>query len=146
MPTIRIDDDVYAWLKSLATPFEDTPNTVLRRIAGLDGTICHMPRVHAEQAKVRDETPTEVKDRVVGRTTGKYLNELWNVGAAHALYHHDGTFYENLRTFPGALFDYHGFVVFQNEAEYTSCPYLNIGEKLNVHQGIKSIPRYKSIR
>jgi negative regulator of replication initiation len=36
MPTIRIDDEVYAWLQSQARPFEDTPNSVLRRIAGLD--------------------------------------------------------------------------------------------------------------
>lgn len=31
MPTIRIDDDVWSYLKSKATPFEDTPNDVLRR-------------------------------------------------------------------------------------------------------------------
>lgn len=36
MPTIRIDDDVYAWLQNLARPFEDTPNSVLRRIAKLN--------------------------------------------------------------------------------------------------------------
>jgi hypothetical protein len=36
MPTIRIDDDVYAWLQNLARPFEDTPNSVLRRIATLN--------------------------------------------------------------------------------------------------------------
>jgi hypothetical protein len=39
VPTIRIDDEVYAWLQQQATrPFEDTPNTVLRRIAGLDAS------------------------------------------------------------------------------------------------------------
>jgi len=36
MPTIRIDDEVYAWLQNLARPFEDTPNSVLRRIAKLN--------------------------------------------------------------------------------------------------------------
>ena len=36
MPTIRIDDEVYAWLQAQAKPFEDTPNTVLRRIAALE--------------------------------------------------------------------------------------------------------------
>ncbi len=34
-PTIRIDDEVYTWLQSQARPFEDTPNSVLRRISGL---------------------------------------------------------------------------------------------------------------
>lgn len=36
MPTIRIDDQVYEWLQTQAKPFEDTPNTVLRRIANLE--------------------------------------------------------------------------------------------------------------
>jgi|ERR1700733_10958551 len=31
MPTIRIDNEVWSYLKSKATPFEDTPNDVLRR-------------------------------------------------------------------------------------------------------------------
>lgn len=35
MPTIRIDDEVYEWLQKMARPFEDTPNSVLRRVAGL---------------------------------------------------------------------------------------------------------------
>jgi hypothetical protein len=35
-PTIRIDDDVYKWLQTQAIPFEDNPNSVLRRLAGLD--------------------------------------------------------------------------------------------------------------
>lgn len=32
MPTIRIDDDVFQGLKSMAEPFTDTPNTVIRRL------------------------------------------------------------------------------------------------------------------
>lgn len=30
--TIRIDNEVYAWLQSKATPFKDGPNNVLRRM------------------------------------------------------------------------------------------------------------------
>lgn len=37
-PTIRIDEEVYSWLQSQAKPFEDTPNTVLRRLAKLDAS------------------------------------------------------------------------------------------------------------
>jgi Restriction Enzyme Adenine Methylase Associated len=33
--TIRIDDEVYAKLQSLAEPFVDTPNSALRRLLGL---------------------------------------------------------------------------------------------------------------
>jgi hypothetical protein len=35
-PTIRIDDEVYAWLQGQARAFEDTPNSVLRKLAKLD--------------------------------------------------------------------------------------------------------------
>lgn len=33
---IRVDDDVWGELKARAEPFEDNPNTVLRRVFGLD--------------------------------------------------------------------------------------------------------------
>jgi len=36
MPTIRIDDEVFAGLQEKATPLVDTPNTVLRRMLGLE--------------------------------------------------------------------------------------------------------------
>ena len=32
MPTIRVDEDVFAGLQKLATPFVDTPNSVIRRL------------------------------------------------------------------------------------------------------------------
>ncbi|MDR7549480.1 MAG: winged helix-turn-helix domain-containing protein [Armatimonadota bacterium] len=36
MPNIRIDREVYTFLKGHAEPFVDTPNSVLRRLLGLD--------------------------------------------------------------------------------------------------------------
>lgn len=36
-PTIRVDDEVYAFLQSRAEAFVDTPNRVLRRLLGLSG-------------------------------------------------------------------------------------------------------------
>jgi hypothetical protein len=39
MPTIRLDDDVFAGLKSLAEPFVDTPNTVIRRLLQARGAL-----------------------------------------------------------------------------------------------------------
>ena len=74
--------------------------------------------------------------------TGKELNELWGVGARHALYHADGTWYHRLREFPGALFDANGYVVFQTREDYLGCGYLQIGEHTNVPGGISSIPGY----
>lgn len=35
-PTIRIDNDVWTYLKKKAEPFEDTPNSVLRRLLRLE--------------------------------------------------------------------------------------------------------------
>lgn len=39
MPTIRLDEDVFNGLKSLAEPFTDTPNTVIRRLLAERGAI-----------------------------------------------------------------------------------------------------------
>lgn len=79
-----------------------------------------------------------------GRTnSGRRLNREWRVGAQHALYHKDGTWYEQLERFPGALFDPNGYVVFNTREEYVSCPYLDRGEKLNVRGSISKLPGYR---
>jgi hypothetical protein len=126
MPTIRVDNEVYSWLKGRATPFEDSPNSVLRKIAGLD----------------TEGIPLDLFNNVGERVTGRTLNEKWGVDAAHALYHRDGTFYENLTRFPGALFDISGYVLFATEADYLTSRFLRIGEKLNVPGGISGLPDY----
>lgn len=74
--------------------------------------------------------------------SGRRLNEVWGVHAQHALFHKDGTFYENLERFPGALFDADGYVLFKTEHEYKTSPYLNHGEKLNVRGSISGMPGY----
>ena len=146
MPVIRVDDDVWAWLKQHARPLEDTPNTVVRRIAGLDrdrlkrggGELSEagapagngaMRRRHWQGAKV-----------ITGY--GRDLNRVWGVGAQHALYHKDGTYYNHLTSFPGALFDQRGYVVFKTEEDYLQSPYLRHGVQLNVPGGISSLPGY----
>lgn len=43
--TIRIDDDVYEGLKKIADPFEDTPNTVIRKLLMRQGLIDKKPKV-----------------------------------------------------------------------------------------------------
>jgi hypothetical protein len=78
--------------------------------------------------------------------SGESLNTEWNVGARHALYHKDGTFYMPLERFPGAYFDADGYVLFRTEREYVSSPYLSIGERVNVRRGISHIPGYKKMR
>ncbi len=62
-PTIRVDEEVYALLQSKARPFEDTPNSVLRRISGLDEA-AGAKGVTAEKRRVRS-----VQDRSDGKKT-----------------------------------------------------------------------------
>lgn len=54
-PAIRIDDEVYVWLQEQAKPFEDTPNSVLRRIAGLESSKSELSKKHAF-SKEEDDT------------------------------------------------------------------------------------------
>jgi 5-methylcytosine-specific restriction protein A len=132
MPTIRVDDEVYAWLQDQARPFEDTPNSVLRRVANIG---VHEPPSNNGAKKVRQSQAR--KD-----LSGKELNEAWGVGAKHALYHREGRWYENLARFPGALFDPNGYVLFATENAYRTSRHLQIAQKTNVPSGIASIPGY----
>ena len=50
--------------------------------------------------------------------TGKQLNREWEVGALHALYRRDGTWYNLLECFPGALFDTNGYIPFQTRDDF----------------------------
>jgi hypothetical protein len=73
---------------------------------------------------------------------GKRLNKEWGVNANHALYRENGTWYHNLRHFPGALFDVNGYIIFRTEADYLQCEHLQIGKQLSVPHGISTIPGY----
>jgi len=131
MPTIRIDDEVYIWLQKQAKPFEDTPNTVLRRLASIDA-----PKT---EQSTEDRGMNSVANR---QLNGRTLNQRWKVSAKHALYHKDGTWFNNLKKFPGALFDPNGYVIFKTKEDYLSCPHLKISEETNVTNGISRISGY----
>lgn len=134
MPTIRVDNDVYGWLQEQARPFEDTPNSVLRRVAGLGD-----PKRDVAAPRAKPEKKTTATAR---QLSGRELNDLWDVGAKHALYYKDGTWYNNLERFPGALFDPEGYVLFKTEQAYRNCQHLKIAKRTNVPGGIASIPGY----
>lgn len=79
------------------------------------------------------------------RKIGQELNEKWGVGAKHALYRKNGTWYHLLERFPGALFDAHGYVIFRSAAEIRKCPGIALGARanwLNVPRGIATLPGY----
>lgn len=79
------------------------------------------------------------------RVTGKNLNTMWGVGAAHSLYRKDGKWYHHLKEFPGALFDSQGYVIFKTQAEYRNNSYLQHGQDLHVPTGISSMPNYVKV-
>jgi len=152
MPTIRIDDQVWAWLKGHAQPFEDTPNSVLRRVAGLDpadhGNVSQAPNPQGAQISSgrRHGRRSRYSGRVYSGLTGRRLNIDWKVGASHALFHKDGTYYNHLLYFPGALFDMNGYVLFKSEEQYRKSRYLQHGQQLHVPGGISSMPGYVRMR
>lgn len=137
MPVLRVDDEVWVWLQRNAKPFEDTPNSVLRRVAGLDS---------AQDRRARSVPVKSAKRSQINRrqrsNTGRALNNTWKVGARHALYHIDGSYYNHLRQFPGALFDSRGYLLFKTERDYRESPYLQHGQQLHVPGGISSVPGY----
>ena len=77
--------------------------------------------------------------------SGRLLNRLWSVGAKHALYHRGGTWYNNLKKFPGALFDPHGYVMFLSEHEYLRSERIRVTKETNVFGGIAGLPGYVRI-
>jgi hypothetical protein len=152
-PTIRIDGEVYSWLQGNARPFEDTPNSVLRRIAGLEMPIQEVSKFKKTVSGDSDKenllfkeppAPVHNSSSSSGRAgfNGKQLNKEWEVGARHALFSREGDWYENLRQFPGALFDLNGYVLFETELDYNNCAHVSVKKKTNVRGSISSLPNY----
>ncbi|MBN1862396.1 MAG: hypothetical protein JW790_01985 [Dehalococcoidales bacterium] len=152
MPTIRIDHEVYSWLKSQAEPFEDTPNSVLRKLARLDKKTALISDnsitddIQYDKGAKSTMVLTKSDPILPKRLSGKYLARQWRVNVVHALYHKDGSWYNHLRDFPGALFDPNGYVIFNTEREYRDCPYLQHGQELHAIGGISSIPGYRRVQ
>jgi negative regulator of replication initiation len=59
MRTIRIDDDVWRGLQRRATPFEDTPNCVLRRLLKLDAAKKACASRGSKRPPMLDRTPQQ---------------------------------------------------------------------------------------
>lgn len=135
---IRVDTAVWEWLKTQARPLEDTPNSVLRRVAGID------PPLVAQAAD--DGTPALAAPPRRKRVTGEWLNRAFRLGAEHSLYHRDGTLFERLERFPGVLCDRHGYVWYDTERDFLNDTRLSIGEKVNVPDSIRAHPSYRTFK
>jgi hypothetical protein len=77
--------------------------------------------------------------------TARALVKKWNLPVEHALYRKTGDWYHQLERFPGALLDENGYVIFESEAEYRSCPELKIRQDVGCPDGISKIPGYTSV-
>ena len=78
----------------------------------------------------------------MGNRIGALLSRRWNIGARHALFHKDGTWYHQLTNFPGALCDPFGYVLCDTEAEFRNCAKLRIDQDVNLIGHISQIPGY----
>ena len=140
---IRISDELYELIKKDAVPLEDTVDSVLMRWANQLGKTEEEGSTKKDEVRQEEGPMKAIDNRLF---TGAELNKLWNVGAKHALYHKEGTYYEVLKAFPGALFDASGYVRFDSEAEYRNCRQLRVTKKTNCPSSIASIPSYTIMR
>ena len=58
----------------------------------------------------------------------KTLATRWGLNVRHAHYRKTGNWYHQLLVFPGALLDADGYVIFDTEQAFQSCPQLQIGK------------------
>jgi hypothetical protein len=78
--------------------------------------------------------------------SGRQLNEEWRIGATQAFYHQDGTWFNRLQRFPGALCDQFGFIRVETEDDYLSHPHIRVGSQTNVPRGISQLDGYQRMR
>jgi|SRR5208283_3169822 len=89
--------------------------------------------------------PVELRRDGRPMITGELLNERYKIGAGQARYRENGIWYHPLDTFPGALFDAGGYVLFRTESEYAACDKVKKGpdpKHIHVKGGISSLPFY----
>lgn len=113
--------------------------------------IAKLGEVWALKPSLDAESPnaSSAREDEQARRSGKELNEAWGVGADHALYRKDGTWYHILERFPAALFDENGYIMFPTERDLNVCPGIRVRKETNhlhVPSGIASLPGYKPVR
>lgn len=65
-----------------------------------------------------------------------------NIPVQHGRYREDGKWYHHLRKFPSAFLDINGYIIFNSKEEYQSCRFLQLGQDVNIPNGISAIPEY----
>ena len=132
MPTIRIDGEVYEWLQQQAKPFEDTPNSVMRRIAMLNDNAVDQSGNNRSGSGNRRKRSASARRLAVRE----------NLKVKKAYYHWEGIYFQPVFEFPVALFDRYGYVIFNTEREYLNHPDVRRIKKTNIPKGITSFLNY----
>jgi hypothetical protein len=92
-PTIRIDDEVYKWLQSQAIPFQDNPNSVLRRLAGLDRPVTREDAERGTKERAVLGTPEDQKKpraRLISSSPGSSRGSTLMAGTSPAMTSKEG--------------------------------------------------------
>ena len=77
------------------------------------------------------------------RDKASRLMAAWNKPVAQARYSDDGHWYALLHSFPAALVDANGYLLFESELEYKASPHLALGKQISVRKpGISAVPGY----
>lgn len=74
--------------------------------------------------------------------SGAQPQKEWQIPAKQVRYHKDGAWFMPLESFPGALCDPNGYLLFASKKEYESSRYLSIGNRINVRPGVSRVPGY----
>ncbi len=85
MPTIRVEHDVFEGLKSLAEPFTDTPNTVIRRLLQERGVISQAPVLPPASRSQPQQAPVTTKEAAHARGAGLTPQSVYETFLLHAL-------------------------------------------------------------
>jgi hypothetical protein len=80
----------------------------------------------------------------VNRSKADELSEAFNLEVKQSRYSDWGNFYGLVQSYPCALWDRFGYIIFNNENEL-KIPGVSIGKRINVPKGISSLPGYQHI-
>jgi hypothetical protein len=147
-PTIRVDEQVYQWLQSQAIPFDDTPNSVLRRIAGLSGDARPKPSDQSPQPPPQPPAQAVHTDgRRARLARGNELISRWKIPAREARFRRDGTWFASLTKFPAALCDCSGYLILETLNAFRQHPEISVhpSGQITVTGGVSAVRGYVKV-
>lgn len=125
----------------------DLPIMSLINVLELDrNRLSSSTKTTPEIVRLANVSVISAEEGIMSLRIGALLNSRWKIGARHALYHVDGTWYHQLTRFPGALCDPYGYVLFKTEDEFRHCPKLQIHQDVHIQGHISEIPGYVRVQ